>query len=99
MSVDIASGNLVAPDALAAALAAIIRAEVRAEVAATSVPAKTRLLDMDTVHKRVSLSKPTLYGLVRDGQLPAVRINGRLLIRETDLADFIVARRVAGKRT
>jgi putative molybdopterin biosynthesis protein len=55
------------------------------------------LLTMRDVGKRLRLCERSVYGLIRRGELPAVRIGGSVRIDPADLADFIARSRVVTK--
>ena len=53
------------------------------------------LLDVPAVSERLSISIWSTYRLLRNGDLPAVRVGSRVLVATTDLAAFIEQRRAA----
>ena len=50
------------------------------------------LLTIKQALARVPIGRSTLHRIVRDGELPAVRIRGRVFILEEDLSAYITSR-------
>lgn len=51
----------------------------------------TRLLPVKAVAVALGIGKTTAYELIASGQLPAVRIGSKILVRSQDLEDFIAS--------
>jgi excisionase family DNA binding protein len=54
-------------------------------MAATGTP----LLTPIEVAQRLGVSKPTVYRLIGDGDLPALRIGGQIRVDPAELRDYI----------
>jgi excisionase family DNA binding protein len=52
-----------------------------------------RLLSIPEALDRLPVSTPTLYRMLRRGDLPVVEVGGRTFIASSDLEAFIAARR------
>lgn len=52
-----------------------------------------QLLTLDEVQRLLRLSQQTVWRLMKRGELPVVRIGGRVLVRREDLERFIEERR------
>lgn len=55
-----------------------------------------RLLTVREVATAMRVSTMTVYRLIRDGQLPAIRVGKHFRIRATDVDAFLAARVVNG---
>ena len=53
------------------------------------MPTAERCLSLREASERLSVSVKTVRRLIRDGDLPAVKVRSRLVIRESDLVAFI----------
>ena len=51
----------------------------------------TRLLTAQEVLERAPISKSSLYALIRQGEIPHVKVAGRILIPESWLDDLIAS--------
>lgn len=51
------------------------------------------MLTVKDVMNRLNLSKPTIYRLVENGEIPVIRIGGSLRFEEREIEDFINSKR------
>ncbi len=61
-----------------------------------NLSAEHRLLTVREVAGAMRVSTMTVYRLIRDGQLPAIRVGKHFRIRATDVDAFLAARMVNG---
>ena len=54
------------------------------------------LLTVPEVASRLRVSRTTIYNLIREKHLPAMRVNSSIRIEENDLLDYIDACRTVG---
>jgi excisionase family DNA binding protein len=59
------------------------------------VNAIPRLLSVATVANHLGVSTKTVRRLIKDGQLPSLRVGRQIRMSERDLADFLARSRLA----
>jgi excisionase family DNA binding protein len=64
------------------------------EIHAMAVDADRRMLTIDDVSSQLNVSISTVRRLVRDQQLPAYRVGGRLRFKPEEVAAYIDAQRI-----
>jgi excisionase family DNA binding protein len=52
------------------------------------------MLDIQAVAQQLGISPTTVRRLVRDGELPAYKVGGRIRFKQGDIDEFLAARRI-----
>lgn len=58
----------------------------------------TLLLKPDRVAQELDVSRSTVYALLRDGELPAIRIGGRFRVRRDHLEAWVKQHPIVGEQ-
>ena len=53
----------------------------------------SKLLGLDELEERTDIKRPTWRAWISQGRLPSIKLGRRVLVSESDLADFLAAHR------